>query len=96
MINRDSLRQALQDGLKTCGIGRDCSEAIMPFILDALKQEPAESCLWKEDQDGVWDSSCGLRWDFNADEPIGNGMVFCPRCGKTLTQQGYFEEEEED
>ena len=41
-------------------------------------------CKWKQDDDGVYDSSCGHKWQFIEGGPRENGMKFCCYCGKPL------------
>lgn len=43
-------------------------------------------CEWKEDEDGVWDTSCGNRFVLEAETPSANEMRFCTYCGKTLKE----------
>jgi hypothetical protein len=42
------------------------------------------SCVWGEDDDGVFDTDCGNRFVFNAGKPGDNGFMFCPYCGKNI------------
>jgi len=45
----------------------------------------ATVCRWKKDkEDGVYDTNCGNRFEFNADGPTENHFKFCPYCGKKL------------
>lgn len=41
-------------------------------------------CLWEEDEDGVWDTSCENRHEFFNDGPRENKYRFCPYCGNTI------------
>ncbi len=45
-----------------------------------------ETCKWSEDNDGVWSSECGDAWFFDSGDPQENSMVYCPFCGRHLTQ----------
>ncbi len=47
------------------------------------------SCAWREDEDGVWGTSCGQRFELNEGTPAENDMRFCPYCGKPLEQHRY-------
>ena len=42
------------------------------------------TCQWKDDSDGAWWTSCGEGWLFTDGGPSGNGMNYCPFCGKPL------------
>src|SRR5215471_14575603 len=41
-------------------------------------------CSWAQDCEGMWDTSCGNRFEFSADGPIENKTHFCPYCGGRL------------
>ena len=41
-------------------------------------------CKWREDEDGVWDTGCDNRFEFNAGGPPENDFEYCPYCGKKL------------
>ena len=44
-------------------------------------------CVWAEDDEGIWSSTCGQEWEFNVDTPEGNNFRFCPFCGHPLEQK---------
>ena len=46
-----------------------------------------DQCIWKEDEDGVWDTECGNKFEIIAGTPIENQMNFCPYCGKGLWEE---------
>jgi hypothetical protein len=50
-----------------------------------------ETCLWTEDDDGVWSTGCKVsEWCFSEQDrgtPKNNNMRFCPFCGKPLRQR---------
>jgi hypothetical protein len=41
-------------------------------------------CTWREDEDGQWESDCGLSWAFPEGGPADNQMSYCPKCGRQL------------
>jgi len=41
-------------------------------------------CKWTQDSDGLWDTSCGNRFEFYDGGPVENDFRWCPYCGKTL------------
>ena len=56
---------------------------------------PDEACLWGQDEDGVWETSCGHAFEFNDGGPTDNAFLFCPYCGKQIKQLVYEEEPDE-
>ena len=50
-----------------------------------------KSCIWKqvdtEHMPDTWQADCGAMWTFTDGGPQDNGMNFCPKCGKPLTEQ---------
>ena len=40
-----------------------------------------DSCQWKEDGDGIWNTGCGHLFEFTSDGPTENQFRFCPYCG---------------
>ena len=46
-----------------------------------------DTCLWTEDEDGIFDASCGGRFEFTDGTPSDNDMLYCCYCGKILAQQ---------
>ena len=52
-----------------------------------MNKEKLKSCLWIEDNDGNWDTSCGEYFTLNEGTPKENGMKYCCYCGKRLEEQ---------
>lgn len=48
-----------------------------------------ETCTWTQDQDGVWDTECGGRFEVMECTPHENQMNYCPYCGKSLREVQY-------
>jgi hypothetical protein len=44
-------------------------------------------CEWW-DEDGVWNSSCGVAFEFTDGSPDENGFGFCFKCGKPILNCG--------
>lgn len=44
-------------------------------------------CEWAKDQDSIWHTSCGNAFEFTADGPCENGMLFCCYCGARLVDR---------
>lgn len=51
-----------------------------------------DTCCWKEDIDGNYDTDCGQTFVLIAGDLEENGMRFCCYCGKALTSLRYCEE----
>ena len=47
---------------------------------------PKGSCLWKLDDDYVYQTSCGESFVFSEDGPKENGTKFCCYCGNHLIE----------
>lgn len=44
-------------------------------------------CLWAEDIDGNWDTSCGEKFTVTEGCPSENNMKFCAYCSKELIEK---------
>lgn len=51
-----------------------------------------EPCIWIQDSDGVWNSSCEHSFEFNDGGPDENEAKFCMYCGLPMAAQSYEEE----
>ena len=47
------------------------------------KKEP-QTCSWTED-DGIWQSSCGVHFEFNDGGIEQNNFNYCHNCGKKIS-----------
>lgn len=52
--------------------------------LDAIA--PRIACLWQEDEDGNWHTSCHQMHTFFDGGPLDNEYQFCPYCGLPLKE----------
>ena len=43
-----------------------------------------EKCKWTVDEDGIYDTGCGERYEFFEDGPKENKVNFCMYCGKII------------
>lgn len=57
-------------------------------ITDTLTEAAFDECHWREDEDGNWETGCGLL----VDGPIQNGQKFCGYCGANLVPVRFDEE----
>ena len=48
------------------------------------KAKPKPVCVWREDYEGNWKSSCRKLWSFEEDSPADNDVRFCPWCGRKV------------
>lgn len=75
----------------------DCETVKLPRQKDfdwADKQLPADItrqdvCIWTQDSDGPWNTSCGVTWEFNDGGPTENGAHFCHHCGGVLLAEPF-------
>lgn len=79
----------------------DCETVPLPRQQDfewADKQLPAgvtrqDVCIWTQDSDGPWNTSCGVTWEFNEGGPSENGAHFCHHCGGVLMAQPFADDD---
>ena len=71
----------------------------MPYILGSIRQLthwPAAKvrplCLWREDEDANWSTSCGEVHVFIDGGPADNRYRFCPYCGAAIVEERAREE----
>ncbi len=57
--------------------------------------QPAETCKWSADFEGVWWTDCDEAHVLTNDGPTENNMKFCCYCGKPLEAAPYKEPEDE-
>lgn len=56
-------------------------------VIDAIRALPAATaekngdCVWMQDSDGPWNTSCGVTWEFTDGGPSDNNTNFCHHCG---------------
>ena len=49
----------------------------------------SDVCVWVQDSDGPWNSSCGQTWEFIDGGPEENNAHFCHKCGGALLPEPY-------
>lgn len=49
-----------------------------------IREASVETCEWKENEDGMWDTSCENTFVFDEGGPEENEQKFCCYCGKPL------------
>ncbi len=62
----------------------EAATAEQPYTSPPAPELPRESCAWIPDDDGVWDTSCGNRFEISEGTPAENDMGYCCYCGKAL------------
>jgi hypothetical protein len=65
-----------------------CTRALAAWRM-GLTHEPAPPCVWREDCDSIWETSCGRTWSFNDGGPEENECRFCHSCGRPIEAHGY-------
>jgi len=53
---------------------------------EALAAQVKPSCVWKQDEDGNWDTACGDKHIYIDGTPKENGAKFCCYCGAKLKE----------
>jgi hypothetical protein len=51
-------------------------------------------CEWTDDDDGEYSTACGQTFYLEDETASGAGFKFCPFCGKTLIESGFYEDED--
>lgn len=54
-----------------------------------------EQCVWQQNEDGYYDTSCKGSFVLNDGTPLENYMRFCCYCGDILKQKLYEGKEDE-
>jgi hypothetical protein len=50
-----------------------------------------ETCVWAQDDDGIWLTDCENAFTLNDGAPSENDMKFCCYCGKPLKEEPWGE-----
>ena len=93
-IRAKALREAAEravDWFKGIGLGvsglKSAHDELRSAILSAdpsPDEGGARECVWTEDTDGLWETSCGRSWTFIEGGPEENGVRYCHGCGKPV------------
>ena len=43
-----------------------------------------DNCIWTPDEDGIYDTGCGHKYELMRGTPTDNHMNYCTYCGKQL------------
>jgi hypothetical protein len=54
-----------------------------------VKGNAVETCLWTEDSDTIWSTTCGESFLFDDGDPEENGFIYCCYCGKKLESKKF-------
>jgi len=73
---------------KTDPVFISCNTPAHAFRLDLKNEQSERYCLWIEDDDGVYQTSCLHSFEIMNGTPETNGIKFCPYCGKLIRQAG--------
>lgn len=49
-----------------------------------IEPEPERTCEWRQDENGLYHTSCGEIYETIADTREENGIMFCPYCGREV------------
>ena len=74
-------------GELACELAPDMATEIVQLRI-MVAREPQGICQWKltDDEWNQWSGDCGTAWTLETDDPVTNGMNYCPRCGRKLEQ----------
>ena len=67
-----------------------CAAMIEEYVKVRIEAKESEVCEWHVEtdcDDDVWNGSCGIKWVMVTGTPSGNGMVYCPKCGRKLVEK---------
>ena len=53
------------------------------------RRRPCARCLWREDENGNWETGCGETFCFDDGGVRPNKYYFCPACGKPIDEVQY-------
>lgn len=59
------------------------AKAALAALLEALAND-RKVCQWTVDEDGIWDTKCGHRWEYLTGGPRDNNQHWCGYCGGLL------------
>jgi len=65
----------------------DCGAGVVKRETESHPYQSEQYCLWTEDDDGVYQTSCLHSFEFMNGNPELNGMKFCPYCGRLVRQE---------
>jgi hypothetical protein len=76
-----------------------CSWVVRKRCAESLRTQSTTAsayCIWTEDDDGVWDTECGNKFELISGEaPLRQRIKFCPYCGKAIRQSTTAGDEQE-
>jgi hypothetical protein len=85
---RDDILAAIPSPPKGC----ESCEGYPVCVVASIPEKPCHAfsplpvcCEWAKDEDGYWNSSCGLTWMLNDGTPEDNEMEYCMRCSKPIS-----------
>lgn len=58
-------------------------------LVATVRAERQQPCVWNEDEDGTWESTCGEYWQFIEGGPVHNGVRYCHGCGRAVKSNPY-------
>ena len=82
--------------LQSCYEGDFRAERNYRHVAALMEREMVSNtnkCVWSEDSDGTWQTSCEQAFCLNDGSPSDNDMKYCCYCGKALAECKYVEEE---
>jgi hypothetical protein len=93
--NTRPIEDALRANLEMQQTWMNNHDEVIRGLQAQLAAGEAQTCAWKEDNDGEWETSCGMTWDFTEDGPEENTLIYCPKCGHRAVFEWFSDEPEE-
>ena len=53
-----------------------------------MREPEKPICIWVEDEEGIFETSCNEMFEFTESGPKENGFNYCPYCGCELVERG--------
>jgi len=73
----------------------DAINAVHEYIAELRTPAVREPCVWSQDEEGAWDTTCGGLFEFADGWPSENGAKYCCYCGGVISEVAYVDEVEE-
>lgn len=67
------------------------------LAMDIARKAESETCKWRENEDGIWNTECGQDYVFDgyaSQKPSDCGQ-YCSNCGKRIKDVCFEESEDE-
>lgn len=73
-----------------CNAAADMARELME-----LREKADQTCEWKQDEESLWETSCGESFYFEDGGLKENHCTYCHHCGKKIVEIAYKSDDEE-